>query len=42
MPDNVWTLIGVVSVMGVVIAAILFLSNHYTLDGIKSKTVGDG
>lgn len=42
MPDNVWTLIAVVSVMGIVIAAILFLSNHYTLDGIKSKTVGDG
>ena len=42
MPDNVWTLIGVVAVMGIVIAAILFLSNHYTLDGIKSKTVGDG
>ena len=42
MPDNVWTLIGVVAVMGTVIAAILFLSNHYTLDGIKSKTVGDG
>ena len=42
MPGNVWTLIAVVSVMGVVIGAILFLSNHYTLDGIKSKTVGDG
>lgn len=42
MPDNVWTLIALVTVMGVVIGAILFLSNHYTLDGIKSKTVGDG
>ena len=42
MSGNVWTLIAVVSVMGVVIGAILFLSNHYTLDGIKSKTVGDG
>ena len=42
MPDNVWTLIALVTVMGVVIGAILFLSNHYTLEGIKSKTVGDG
>ena len=42
MPDNVWTLIAVVSVMGIVIGMILYLSNHFTLDGIKSKTVGDG
>ena len=42
MPDNVWTLIAAVSVMICVVGAILFLSNHYTLDGIKSKTVGDG
>ena len=42
MPDNVWNLIAVVSVMGILVAAILFFSQHYTLDGIKSKTVGDG
>ena len=42
MPSGLWTLVAVVSVMGVVIGAILFFSQHYTLDGIKSKTVGDG
>ncbi len=42
MPSGLWTLAAVVSVMGVVIGAILFFSQHYTLDGIKSKTVGDG
>ena len=42
MPDNVWTLIGVVAVMVLVFGAIVFLSQSYTLDGIKAKTVGDG
>ena len=42
MPSGLWTLVAVVSVMGVVIGSILFFSQHYTLDGIKSKTVGDG
>ena len=42
MPSGLWTLAAVVSVMSVVIGAILFFSQHYTLDGIKSKTVGDG
>ena len=42
MPSGLWTLAAVVSVMGVVIGAILLFSQHYTLDGIKSKTVGDG
>lgn len=42
MPGNVWPLIGVVVVMTLVLAAITFLSQNYTLDGIKSKTVGDG
>ena len=42
MPDNIWSLITAVAIMGVALAAILFLSQHYTLDGIKSKTVGDG
>jgi type IV secretion system protein VirD4 len=42
MLNGLWTLVAVVSVMGIVIGAILFFSQHYTLDGIKSKTVGDG
>ena len=42
MPSGLWTLAAVVSVMSVVIGSILFFSQHYTLDGIKSKTVGDG
>ena len=42
MPDNVWTLMAVVSVMAVVIGAILYLSEHYSLNSIKSRTVGDG
>ena len=42
MPNNVLNLILPVSVMICVMAAILFFSHHYTLDGIKSKTVGDG
>jgi len=28
--------------MAAIMGMILFLSSHYTLDGIKSKTVGDG
>lgn len=42
MPDNVLTLAAVVSVMVLVLGAITWLSQSYTLDGIKSKTVGDG
>ena len=42
MPGNVWTLIGVVAVMVLVFGAITALSQSYTLDGIKAKTVGDG
>ena len=42
MPNNVLNLILPVSVMICIMAAILFFSHHYTLDGIKSKTVGDG
>ena len=42
MPDNVWNLIIPVSLMICVLGAILFFSGHYTLDSIKSKTVGDG
>ena len=42
MPENVWTLVAIVSIMSLALGAIMFLSQHYTLDGIKSKTVGDG
>jgi len=42
MPTGLWTLAAVVSVMGVVIGTILFLSEHYSLNSIKSRTVGDG
>ena len=42
MPDNVLTLAAVVSVMVLVLGGITWLSQSYTLDGIKSKTVGDG
>ena len=42
MPNNVWNLILPASVMVCILGAILFLSQHYTLDGIKSRTVGDG
>ena len=42
MPENVWTLVAIVSIMGLALGAIMFLSQHYTLDGIKAKTVGDG
>lgn len=42
MPDNLLTLAVVVSVMVLVLGAITWLSQSYTLDGIKSKTVGDG
>lgn len=37
-----WILIGVAAVMLLVIGGIAFLSQQYTLDNIKSKTVGDG
>ena len=42
MPNNVWTLIAMASVMAVVIGAILYISDHYSLNRIKSRTVGDG
>lgn len=37
-----WILVGVAAVMLLVIGGIAFLSQQYTLDNIKSKTVGDG
>ena len=42
MPAQVITLIAVGAVMFLVIGGLAFLSHYYTLDGIKSKTVGDG
>ncbi len=42
MPGNVWPLISAVSVMARVVGLITLLGHHYTLDGIKSRTVGDG
>ena len=35
-------LIAAASIMFVVIGGLIFLAHYYTLDGIKSKTVGDG
>lgn len=37
-----WILICVAAVMMIVIGGIAFLSQQYSLDNIKSKTVGDG
>ena len=42
MPPQVITLIVVGAIMFLVIGGLAFLSHYYTLDGIKSKTVGDG
>jgi len=40
--QNVWSLIGFAAVALIVVGGLAFLSQHYTLDNIKSKTVGDG
>ena len=37
-----WVLVGVAAIMLFVIGSIAFLSQQYSLDNIKSKTVGDG
>ena len=42
MNQNVWSLIGFAAVALIVVGGLTFLSQHYTLDNIKSKTVGDG
>ena len=42
MNQNVWSLIGFATVTLIVVGGLAFLSQHYTLDNIKSKTVGDG
>lgn len=40
--SNVWILIAAGATMLIVIGGLSLLSNNYTLDGIKSRTVGDG
>lgn len=40
--SNYWILIGVATVMLAVIGGLTFFSQRYSLDRIKSKTVGDG
>ena len=40
--SNVAMLIGVGRIMVLVIGGLAMLSHHYTLNGIKSPTVGDG
>ena len=42
MNQNIWSLIGFAAVALIVMGGLAFLSQHYTLDNIKSKTVGDG
>ena len=42
MNQNIWSLIGFAAVALIVVGGLAFLSQHYTLDNIKSKTVGDG
>ena len=42
MNEQVWTLIGAGAVALIVIGGLALLSQWYTLDNIKSRTVGDG
>ena len=42
MNEQVWTLIGAGAVALIVFGGLALLSKHYTLDNIKSRTVGDG
>lgn len=42
MQDNVWPLILFAAAAIIVIGGLAMLSQHYTLDNIKSRTVGDG
>ena len=42
MENNVWPLIGFAALMLLVVGGLAMLSQHYTLDNIKSRTVGDG
>ena len=40
--DNLWILIAAAGIMVAVIVTLSLLGDHYTLNNIKSKTVGDG
>ena len=40
--SNIWILIAAGAAMFIVIGGLSLLSHHYTLNGIKSRTVGDG
>lgn len=42
MIENVWPFIGAAFLMLVVIGGLCYAGNHYSLDNIKSRTVGDG
>lgn len=42
MTDNLWMLFAAAGVMVAVIGGLALLGDHYTLNNIKSKTVGDG
>lgn len=42
MTDNLWILIAAAGVMVTIIGGLALLGDHYTLNNIKSKTVGDG
>ena len=42
MESQVYLLVGMASLMFMVIGGISLIAHYYTLNGIKSKTVGDG
>ena len=42
MQDNIWPLILFAAAAIIIIGGLVMLSQHYTLDNIKSRTVGDG
>ena len=42
MPSQIYILIAAAAVMFLVIGGLSLLANYYTLNGIKSRTVGDG
>lgn len=42
MENNVWSLIAFSALMLIVVGGLALLSQHYTLDNIKNRTVGDG
>lgn len=42
MPDNLWPLMVAVTALGLFVCVVLVVSNQQSLNGIKSRTVGDG